>query len=433
MFTCDTDIVPNNELCKIFGYGPNYREQQPPNKDKAMSAITLGLEAYIESAAQATKTRIDSYSPWYKCILAVCKQKLSKLKPYNYNIILSKDNVKLCLDKLHEDFVIIPVDKASCNIAFICKRYYMDIISKEITQSNTFQLSTVSQDNIIDSCNQFLNTHSIQSSKDRLSFLYWTTKMHKNPTSHRYITSGVDTVLSELSINVTHCLKLLLKSARNSRKYKFSGQQGINNISIIDNHEKVINFMNMCNKSKSKKTVKTYDFSTLYISIPHDKLKNKLSEFISKMFDFRAKKYIIIKGKWSYLSDKTCPNFLSITAQNLIEWVNFVIDNSYIYFQGRVYRQVVGIPMGTNCAPYYANIFLHVYEYDYISELVRNNDIITATHLSRMFRYQDDCIVFNDEGDFNEHFILMYPSEMILKCTNISPAKTTFINLTISV
>ena len=155
----------------------------------------------------------------------------------------------------------------------------MDIISKEITQ-----------DNIIDSCNQFLNTHSIQSSKDRLPFLYWTAKMHKNPTSHRYITSGVDTVLSELSINVTHCLKLLLKSARNSRKYKFSGQQGINNISIIDNHEKVINFMNTCNKSKSKKTVKPYDFSTLYTSIPHNKLKNKLSEFISKMFDFRAKK-----------------------------------------------------------------------------------------------------------------------------------------------
>ena len=73
-----------------------------------------------------------------------------------------------------------------------------------------------------------------------------------------------------------------------------------------------------------------------------------------------------------------------------------------------------------------------MYEYDYISELVRNNDI-TATHLSRMFRYQDDCIVFNDEGDFNEHFILMYPSEMILKCTNISPAKTTFLDLTISV
>ena len=55
VFTCDTDIVPDNELRKIFGYGPNYREQRPPNKDKAMSAITLGLEAYIESAAHSNK------------------------------------------------------------------------------------------------------------------------------------------------------------------------------------------------------------------------------------------------------------------------------------------------------------------------------------------------------------------------------------------
>ena len=257
--------------------------------------------------------------------------------------------------------------------------------------------------------------------------------MHKHPISHRYITSGVETVLSELSINVTYCLKILLKSARNSHKYKFSGQQGINNISIIDNHDKVIDFFKICNKSKYKKTVKTYDFSTLYTSIPHDKLKSKLAEFIYKMFEIRGKKYIIIKDRWSYFSDSICPNFLSVTARELIEWVKCVIDNSYIYFQDAVYRQVVGIPMGTNCAPYFANIFLHVYEYDYISKLIRNNDIKTATHLSRMFRYQDDCIVFNDEGDFNEHFILMYPSEMSIKCTNISPAKTTFLDLTISV
>ena len=50
-----------------------------------------------------------------------------------------------------------------------------------------------------------------------------------------------------------------------------------------------------------------------------------------------------------------------------------------------------------------------------------------------MFRYQDDCIVFNNENAFNHIFILMYPSEMVLKCTNISPAKSTFLDLTICV
>lgn len=433
VLTGDTDIVTSKELRKIFTYGPNFREQRPPDKDKAMSAISLGLETYIDSVAKATKTQVNSYLIWKRSVLKACKDKLDKLKPYNYNIILSKGNVKQCLKKLHEDFVIVPVDKAGCNIAFVCKCYYMQVLSKEVTQSTTFQMSRKSSDEISHSNNQFLSKHGIHSTIDRMPFLYWTAKMHKNPSSHRYITSGVETVLSELSVNVTHCLKLLLKFARNSKKYKFERQPGINNISIIDSHNKVIKFMNLCNKSKSKKTIKTYDFSTLYTNIPHDKLKCKLANFISKIFNLKEKKYIIVKGKWSYFSDKTCTNYLAVTAQTLIEWANYVIDNSYILFQGKLYRQVIGIPMGTSCAPYFANIFLHEYEYNYIHKLIQSGDIITATHLSRMFRYQDDCIVLNDEDDFNDHFILMYPSEMVLKCTNISPAKSNFLDMTISV
>ena len=433
ILTGDTDIVSDNKLRKIFTYGPNFREQRPPDKDKSMNAITSGLDTYIDKVAKTTNTEKSSYSAWKNGVLKVCKDKLAKLKQYDYNIILSKDNVKKCLKKLHEDFVIVPVDKACCNVAFVCKSYYMQVLSKEVTASSTFKVSRKSSDELIDSCNQFLSKHSILSNKDRLPFLYWTAKMHKTPSSHRYITSGVETVLSKLSINVSYCLKLLLNFARNSAKYKFKGQPGINNISIIDNHDKVINFMSLCNKSKSKKTIKTYDFSTLYTSIPHDKLKSKLANFISKIFNLKDKKHIILKDQWSYFSDKMLPNYLAVTAQTLIEWVNFVVDNSYIYFQGKVYRQVVGIPMGTNCAPYYANIFLHEYEYDYIYKLIQTNNIKTATHLSRMFRYQDDCIVFNDEDDFNEHFILMYPPEMVLKCTNISTAKSTFLDLMISV
>ena len=267
----------------------------------------------------------------------------------------------------------------------------------------------------------------------KIAYLFFIGLQKCTKRAHRYITSGVDTMLSELSTNVTHCLGTLLKFARSSKKYRFEGQFGINNISIIDNPAKVIKFMDLWNKTKSKKTIKTYDFSTLYTSIPRDKLKCTMSNFILKIFNLKEKKFIILKDKWSYFSDKECTNYLVVTAQKLIEWVNYIIDNSYIHLQGKIYRQVIGIPMGTSCAPYLANIFLHEYEDDYIYALIRNKNTKTATHLSRMFRYQDDCIVFNDEDDFNSHFILMYPSEMLLKCTNISPVKSTFLDLTISV
>ena len=40
----------------------------------------------------------------------------------------------------------------------------------------------------------------------------------------------------------------------------------------------------------------------------------------------------------------------------------FLLDNIYIRFSTKLYRQIVGIPMGTNCAPFVADLFLFCYE-----------------------------------------------------------------------
>ena len=39
------------------------------------------------------------------------------------------------------------------------------------------------------------------------------------------------------------------------------------------------------------------------------------------------------------------------------EAVTFLINNTYIRFGSKIYRQIVGIPMGTNCAPLVADLF----------------------------------------------------------------------------
>ena len=126
--------------------------------------------------------------------------------------------------------------------------------------------------------------------------------------------------------------------------------------------------------------------------------------------------------------DNFCWSFVE-----LIQSVNTIVDNSYICFHDQIYRQVIGIPMGTNCAPYLANIFLHVYEYDYLLTLVNSGAVEVAKELMCTFRYQDDCISLNNDDVFSEHFLLMYPSEMHLENTNISKAVCTFLDLRISI
>jgi hypothetical protein len=48
--------------------------------------------------------------------------------------------------------------------------------------------------------------------------------------------------------------------------------------------------------------------------------------------------------------------------------LEFLIDKIFAMFGGRVFQQTVGIPMGINCAPLLADLFLYSYAADFIQE-----------------------------------------------------------------
>ena len=49
--------------------------------------------------------------------------------------------------------------------------------------------------------------------------------------------------------------------------------------------------------------------------------------------------------------------------------LNYLLDNIFIRFGSTLYRQIVGFLMGTNCAPFAANLFLFCYERDFMLSL----------------------------------------------------------------
>ena len=69
-------------------------------------------------------------------------------------------------------------------------------------------------------------------------------------------------------------------------------------------------------------SLSTYDFSTLYTALPHNLIKDKFIDLIE--------------------------------SDALI----FLLDNVFICFGNKLYRRVVGISMGTYCAPLVADLFL---------------------------------------------------------------------------
>ena len=66
----------------------------------------------------------------------------------------------------------------------------------------------------------------------------------------------------------------------------------------------------------------------------------------------------------------------------MCEALIYLLDNIYIRFGNKLYRQIVGIPMGTNCAPLIAYLFLFCYERDFMTSLSDVKQLKLLKHLN---------------------------------------------------
>ena len=78
-----------------------------------------------------------------------------------------------------------------------------------------------------------------------------------------------------------------------------------------------------------------------------------------------------------------------------------------------VYQQIVGIPMGTNCAPLIADLFLYCYERDFMSNFQKSKRFDLMDKFNDTSRYLDDIFTI-DNPAFAEHIPDIYPRELQL-------------------
>ena len=349
-----------------------------------------------------------------------------------YKVLDQAEN-KNFLQHFHEHFVIVPVDKAAKNIGIICKYFYIQILKKEVQDSGNFVITSETTNSIISRYDNLLKRYNCNVlTNKKLPFIYWIPKFHKNPVDFRYITSGRDTIVHKLSNIVGTGLKSMLKLEKTNRRHLHKFDE-IKDFYVIDDNQEVIKYMIIENIMGNKpKTIKTYDFKSLYGNIPHNKLKYNVTQFITSIFQLKGKKYLNITCKSATFSDRKGTS-ISFTQQDFISITNFLINNCFILHDKKVCKEVVGIPTGTNCAADLANIFLHVFEKSNVQKLVEENNKEDLDMLGVNFRYQDDLISFAG-GTGNEIVIFnTYPNEMIIKNTNLSANHATYLDLDIKV
>ena len=185
---------------------------------------------------------------------------------------------------------------------------------------------------------------------------------------------------------------------------------------------------------RTAKSVQTFDFSTLYTSIPHDLLKSRISNLVHNAFRKKdgSVRYTHIKltrAKGYFTRDINGGGDNMFTADSICKMIEFLIDNIFVQFGGRLFRQVIGIPMGTNCAPLLADLFLYSYENEFLDDMIRSGHRRLARSFNLCYRYIDDLIVFNNKK-FLDYLKEIYPSQLTVEKANKSDHLADYLDLT---
>ena len=116
----------------------------------------------------------------------------------------------------------------------------------------------------------------------------------------------------------------------------------------------------------------------------------------------------------------------------MCEALTFLLDNIYIRFGSKLYRQIVGIPMGTNCAPLVADLFLFGYERDFMLSLSEDNQSDGVEAFNSTSWYLDDLLNIGNNF-FDSMVSRIYPSELQLNKANVSDTEASFLDLHFSI
>ncbi len=182
-------------------------------------------------------------------------------------------------------------------------------------------------------------------------------------------------------------------------------------------------------RKKNCTNIKTYDFSTLYTSISNILLKTKISWVITKPITTSKKMFISVyknSAAWTNYPKKNTPHVNSKELKNLVRWL---IDNIYVILGDKCFQQRIGIPMGTDCAPFLANLFLFAFEFQWIDKHRKAKKYNLLNKFMGCGRYIDDPLMINNDRTMVTHMSKIYPKKLKLIPDESDDISVSFLDL----
>ena len=119
------------------------------------------------------------------------------------------------MEEVQTHFVFVPTDKASNNIAIVCKKFYIEQSLKELgiyhdkmdKKGGTYVKVEVDAKSIINRHKKYMKSQLNTTISEKFPFLYWIPKMQKNPSKQRHIAVSRSCSTKPSSKMISFCLK----------------------------------------------------------------------------------------------------------------------------------------------------------------------------------------------------------------------------------
>ena len=168
-------------------------------------------------------------------------------------------------------------------------------------------------------------------------------------------------------------------------------------------------------------SVKTFDFSTLNKYSPFQ-TKRQIERVGITLFHKKEQRKkipvssVVLGSDKSYFVKNHSDSNKKLSETNIIKILDFLIGSIFVTFS---------IPMGTNCSPLFADLFLYYYVADFIHKLLRKKD----KNQAKSFQFTSSYILSQNNSKFGNYVWRIYPIEPEIQDTPDTVTSASYFDL----
>ena len=210
--------------------------------------------------------------------------------------------------------------------------YYINTLKRELVDTDAYKLQpSLSERVIVDGhgCHTALHFGvKAKENQDKVPTLYWLPKLYKKPYKARFIANSSSCTTTELSKLLTSCLTAIKIHVI---KYceKVYERSGKNLFWSIKNSGEILDKLKA--RDFNATSLSTYDFSTLYTTLPHNSIKDKLLILLKEPSREKALLTLHVMTEMHFLLQKNLKNIMHGRVKMYVMrwpfcWTTFLFD-----------------------------------------------------------------------------------------------------------